>query len=52
MARVAAVARAWRELQMTMERGGAATVSDVERAELVRLAPALWVVMPGSAAQP
>lgn len=47
MARVGSVARAWSELRLIMERSGAATVSDVDLAELQRLAPGLWVVLPG-----
>jgi hypothetical protein len=46
-ARVAPVARAWRELTMAMERSGADTVSDLSAQELVELAPKLWVVLPG-----
>ena len=46
-ARVAPVARAWRELAMAMERGGAATVGDLAPDVLVDLAPKLWVTLPG-----
>jgi hypothetical protein len=46
-ARVAPVARAWRELSMEMERAGAASVAEVDRAVLEPLAPQLWVVLPG-----
>jgi hypothetical protein len=46
-ARVAPVARAWRELVLEMERSGAATVSELDTAALTALAPKLWVVMPG-----
>lgn len=46
-ARVAPVARAWRELTMEMERASAGAVGELEPELLVRLAPALWVVMPG-----
>lgn len=46
-ARVAPVARAWRELAMAMERTGAATVSELEASVVVELAPRLWVVPPG-----
>jgi hypothetical protein len=46
-ARVAPVARAWRELSMEMERAGAASVGEVDRGVLEPLAPQLWVVMPG-----
>jgi hypothetical protein len=46
-ARVAPVARAWRELLMTMERAGVGIVSELDGPTLVELAPKLWVVMPG-----
>jgi hypothetical protein len=46
-ARVAPVARAWRELVLEMERSGAATVGELDTAVLTALAPKLWVVMPG-----
>jgi hypothetical protein len=46
-ARVAPVARAWRELVLEMERSGVATVSELDTAVLIALAPKLWVVMPG-----
>jgi hypothetical protein len=46
-ARVAPVARAWRELVIGMERSGAATVGELDTAVLTELAPKLWVVMPG-----
>ena len=46
-ARVAPVARAWRELSITMDRAGASTVADLEPAALVELAPRLWVTLPG-----
>jgi hypothetical protein len=46
-ARVAPVARAWRELTMAMERTGAAAVRDLDAGEVVELAPRLWVVLPG-----
>ena len=45
-ARVAPVARAWRELALELERAGAATVSELDTAVLTALAPKLWVVMP------
>ena len=45
--RVAPVAQAWRELSMQMEKSGASRVRDVEEEVLARLAPRLWVVMPG-----
>ena len=46
-ARVAPVARAWRELAMAMDRGGAGTVGDLEPDVLLDLAPKLWVTLPG-----
>jgi hypothetical protein len=46
-ARVAPVARAWRELTIAMERAGAATVAELEPAVLIELAPKLWVTLPG-----
>lgn len=46
-ARVAPVARAWRELMMAMESAGAATVADLEPDVVVELAPKLWIVPPG-----
>jgi hypothetical protein len=46
-ARVAPVARAWRELSMEMERAGAPTVAALDGARLAGLAPQLWVVLPG-----
>ena len=46
-ARVAAVAQAWRELSLALDRAGAATVADLEPEVLVELAPRLWVTLPG-----
>jgi hypothetical protein len=46
-ARVAPVAQAWRELALMMDRAGAETVSDLTDEVLVRLAPRLWVTLPG-----
>jgi hypothetical protein len=46
-ARVAPVAQAWRELAMAMDGAGAATVGDLDPEVLVRLAPRLWVTLPG-----
>lgn len=51
-ARVAPVARAWRELTMALERTGVATVGGLEADELVELAPKLWVVPPGGSLLP
>ena len=45
--RVAPVARAWRELQIALDRSGAATVADLDPAEILDLAPKLWVLPPG-----
>lgn len=46
-ARVAPVARAWRELSMEMDRTGAARVAGLDSELLGRLAPQLWIVFPG-----
>jgi hypothetical protein len=46
-ARVAPVARAWRELSMEMERAGASTVGELDPNVLGALAPQLWVTLPG-----
>jgi hypothetical protein len=46
-ARVAPVARAWRELAMAMDRAGANAVGDLDHDVLVDLAPKLWVTLPG-----
>jgi len=46
-ARVAPVARAWRELALEMERGGGTSVADLDPQLLRSLAPRLWVVLPG-----
>lgn len=46
-ARVAPVAQAWRELAITMNRAGAATVGELEPDVVLTLAPRLWVTLPG-----
>ena len=46
-ARVASVARAWRELALEMERVQAPTVAGLPGEVVIRLAPQLWVVLPG-----
>jgi hypothetical protein len=46
-ARVAPVAQAWRELSIAMDRAGAATVGELDAEVLIRLAPKLWVTLPG-----
>jgi hypothetical protein len=46
-ARVAPVARAWRELSIELERAGASSVAELDATLLERLAPELWVVLPG-----
>ncbi len=46
-ARVAPVAMAWRELSLAMDRAGAATVAALDPELLVKLAPRLWVTLPG-----
>ena len=45
-ARVAPVAHAWRELSITMDQAGAATVRDLDPGVLLKLAPRLWVTLP------
>jgi hypothetical protein len=47
MARVAAVAQAWRELGDRMAAEGAATVADLGTDEAAGLGERLWVVPPG-----
>lgn len=46
-ARVAPVARAWRELAMEMERAGVGSVAELDEGRVAALAPKLWVVLPG-----
>ena len=46
-ARVAPVARAWRELAIEMERARITSVAALDGTVLARLAPQLWVLMPG-----
>ncbi len=46
-ARVAPVARAWRELAIEMDRARAPSVAALDGTVLARLAPQLWVLMPG-----
>lgn len=46
-ARVAPVARAWRELSIEMQRAGVEQVDQVDPALLSRLAGPLWIVIPG-----
>jgi hypothetical protein len=46
-ARVASVARAWRELAEEMARANAATVADLDAERTAALAGRLWVVPPG-----
>jgi hypothetical protein len=46
-ARVAPVARAWRELALELDRAGAATVAGLDPEVAMRLAPKLWVTLPG-----
>ena len=47
LARVAAVALAWRELASEMTGAGAATVSDLGSARALEYAQRVWVVPPG-----
>lgn len=46
-ARVAPVARAWRELAIAMDRDGADSVAELDPELVATLAPQLWIVMPG-----
>jgi hypothetical protein len=46
-ARVAPVAQAWRELSIALDGAGAATVAELDPEVLVKLAPRLWVTLPG-----
>jgi hypothetical protein len=46
-ARVAPVARAWRELTMALEQAGVVTVRELDAQVVNELAPRLWVVPPG-----
>ena len=46
-ARIAPVARAWRELSMALDQAGAARVAELEPDTVVALAPQMWVVPPG-----
>jgi hypothetical protein len=46
-ARVAPVAQAWRELSIAMNGAGASTVAGLDPELLVKLAPRLWVTLPG-----
>jgi hypothetical protein len=51
-ARVAPVARAWRELSMALEQRGVATVGELDPETLGELAPKMWVVPPGGSLLP
>jgi hypothetical protein len=51
-ARVAPVARAWRELAIALEQAGVGTVAELDSETLVELAPKLWVVPPGGSLIP
>jgi hypothetical protein len=51
-ARVAPVARAWRELSMALEQRGVATVGELDPETVAQLAPKLWVVPPGGSLLP
>jgi hypothetical protein len=51
-ARVAPVARAWRELTMALEQGGVGMVGELEPETIADLAPKLWVVPPGGSLLP
>jgi hypothetical protein len=51
-ARVAPVARAWRELAIALEQAQAGTVGELEFDVVTELAPKLWVVPPGGSLLP
>lgn len=51
-ARVAPVARAWRELAMALEQAQVETVGSLDSEVLTELAPKLWVVPPGGSLLP
>ena len=51
-ARVAPVARAWRELAIALEQARVATVGELDQGALAELAPKLWVVPPGGSLLP
>jgi hypothetical protein len=51
-ARVAPVARAWREMSMALEQHGVATVAELDPETLGELAPKMWVVPPGGSLLP
>jgi hypothetical protein len=51
-ARVAPVARAWRELSMAMESAQLGTVGELDDDALLELAPKLWIVPPGGSLLP
>jgi hypothetical protein len=46
-ARVAPVAQAWRALAVMMDDAGVGMVCDLDAEALVKLAPRLWVTLPG-----
>jgi hypothetical protein len=51
-ARVAPVARAWRELSMALEKAQVGTVRELGNDQLTELAPKLWIVPPGGSLLP
>jgi hypothetical protein len=51
-ARVAPVARAWRELSMALDSARVGTVGELEDEALLELAPKLWIVPPGGSLLP
>lgn len=51
-ARVAPVARAWRELSMALEKAQVGTVRELDNDQLTELAPKLWIVPPGGSLLP
>ncbi len=45
--RVAPVARAWRELEIALDRAGVGVVAELSGESILALAPKLWVLPPG-----
>ncbi len=51
-ARVAPVARAWRELSMALDSAGVNTVAELDPEAIAEMAPKLWVTPPGGSLLP
>jgi hypothetical protein len=51
-ARVAPVARAWRELSVALEGAGVGRVGELSADKVTELAPKLWIVPPGGSLLP